>query len=80
MKIALYSLHDRCSGYDAPFSAHSDAEALRFLDLALKDPAPNRVNQCPEDFTLFRVGEMDTDTGVIFSSVQKLVRGGDLDV
>lgn len=64
--IKLYAIKDNVSGvFSTPVCHHNDAEAERtfktnFTFASMKD---DKVN--PEDYSLYRLGEMDEETGVI---------------
>ena len=65
MKMKMYSIYDRCAAaYMRPFYTQRDDEAIRsFRDLALDAQHP--VGQHPEDYSLFRIGEFDDNTGSV---------------
>ena len=59
----LYCVRDYKVGYTAVITDENDAVALRAFKLALT-PDTIMYNN-PKDFALFKVGEFDTDTGII---------------
>jgi len=63
MKLNVYSIFDNASGlYSRPFYAQSDGEAIRsFSDIACDADHP--IGMHPADYTLFRVGIWDDNTG-----------------
>lgn len=68
MIMRMYALLDEKSKlYGKPFYAHQDGEALRsFGDVVNdKNTAPGKF---PADFTLWKIGEWDDNTGIIKSS------------
>lgn len=76
MKLFMYSVFDRCSGvYDRPFPSRSDAEAIRsFTDIACDTDHP--IGKHPGDFTMFRVGTWDDNTGNLdCNAPEKVING-----
>ncbi len=65
MKLNAYSVFDQASGlYCRPFFAQSDGEAVRqFSDLALDADHP--VGKHAADYTLFRLGIFDDNSGLL---------------
>lgn len=63
MKLNAYTIYDVASGtYMRPFFAQADGEAIRgFKDIACD--ADHSVGKHPEDYTLFRIGEFNDNTG-----------------
>lgn len=62
---ALFSVLDSKSGtYGAPFSSISDGTATRDFQHVVNDPATLFCNHS-SDFSLYRVGEFDEDTGLV---------------
>ncbi len=63
MRLNIYSIFDTASGlYLRPLFAQSDGQALRtFYDCATS--AENEIGSHPEDYTLFRLGMFDDNTG-----------------
>jgi len=78
MKHGLFSVRDSATEtYNVTFTAPTNAAAMRqFGDLA-NDQSTN-VNKHPKDFTLYRVGTWDDDTGEIEpETLQKLAQAED---
>lgn len=65
MKLGLYSIYDKMTGYMVPSYQQNDEQAARAFafDVNSSDMSLLKVN--PEDFQLERVGYFDTDTGEI---------------
>ncbi len=63
MKLNVYSIFDTASGlYSRPFFTQSDPEAMRsFTDIAVDADHP--IGKHPEDYSLFRLGTFDDDSG-----------------
>lgn len=64
MKLLVYSFFDsKVKAYLPPFYMRADGEAVRAVREACRtDPNFNRY---PADYTLFRLGEFDDETGRI---------------
>ena len=63
MRLNIYSIYDTASGaYMRPFYMNSDGQAIRaFSDLA--QDAEHEIGRHPEDYTLYRIGTFDDNTG-----------------
>ena len=80
MKLNVYSMHDRLNGYFNIFMDKSDEIAKRgFLATFKEADKGSLFYSCPEDYSLYRLGEFDTDSGVItaLSTPDFLVRAGE---
>lgn len=65
MKINLYSVRDNKLGsFFPPIAAESDLQATRRLIIMRKDEQ-SQIHHFPGDYDMYRIAEMDTDTGVI---------------
>ena len=67
MKLCFYSVFDSAVGaYMRPFVMQSDGQAVRqFTDEAVG--ADNPIASHPEDYSLFRVGMFDDNSGTIIA-------------
>lgn len=73
MKQALYSVYDLVAKvYSAPYSAPSDAMAIRSLLTVVRD-TNSQLNQHPHDFRLFRLAEWNDEKGEITAELPHLV-------
>lgn len=62
----LYSLYDVKAGvYNSPVLFRNDDEALRVMSDSLSSSNMSLVSSHPEDFSLFRIGHFDDETGEI---------------
>lgn len=63
----IYALKDVKSGFLDSFNAVSDNLAVRSIATALSNMAANPTDlfNFPEDFELWCLGSVDTDTGII---------------
>lgn len=77
MKKIIYAVHDSVVGeYNTPFLCNSQELAIRMIVVAAQRDDSVRTN--PDDYTLWCLGEMDTESGVIESQKPTIVRGPDL--
>lgn len=66
MKMPLYSVRDVKSGFSSPFYAANDNIALRQFTGLVNSPG-NYVYDFPEDFSLYFVGCLSSDDGVLIA-------------
>ncbi|QXN75192.1 nonstructural protein [Microvirus mar39] len=66
----IYSIKDKAIGFDGIFTANNDFHALRMANDTVN--APEQLNQPmtliqkhPEDYDLYCLGKLNTDTGEI---------------
>lgn len=63
MKLVIFSVYDsKVQSYANPFYANHRGEALRGLEEVANDKTHN-IGKYPADFTLFELGNFDSDTG-----------------
>lgn len=60
----VYSVRDSKVGFGNPFVDASDPSAKRGFFFAFSNPS-SLVNFSPADFSLYRIGTFDSDSGVI---------------
>lgn len=72
MKFGLYCIKDAKTGFMTPVVEQNDAAALRNFSHAVNQPE-SIMHDCPNDFSLFRVADFDTDAGIINSLIPMLV-------
>lgn len=63
MRLGLYSIKDAKTGFMTPVLEQNDAAALRNFSHAVNQP-DSLMHDCPNDFTLFKVADFDTDGGI----------------
>lgn len=78
MKSFIYALKDEKIGFMAPQVQRSDAIAIRAFENILRDPSPNIVALNPGDFSLYRLGEYDEETGCITSKVEYVTNSAEI--
>lgn len=78
MIYKVYSMHDRLNGYFNIFFDQSDDIAKRGFLHALKTASPGSLFLSnPDDYSLYRLAEFDTESGVIspLPTPEFLIRG-----
>lgn len=76
MITILYSIYDSKAGiYNKPFYLLNNAVAMRTAIDLLSDPNTD-VGRHPEDFTLFKIGTYDDNTGQVaqLSTLEPVIR------
>lgn len=63
MKLGLYSIKDAKTGFMTPVLEQGDPAALRNFAHAVNQP-DSIMHDCPNDFSLFKVANFDTDKGI----------------
>ena len=64
MKFGLYSIKDAKTGFMTPVVEQNDAAALRNFSHAVNQPE-SIMYDSPNDFSLFKVSDFDTDAGIL---------------
>ena len=64
MKFGLYCIKDAKTGFMTPVVEQNDAAALRNFSHAVNQP-DSLMHDSPNDFSLFKVSDFDTDVGII---------------
>ena len=72
MKFGMYSIKDAKTGFMTPVVEQNDAAALRNFSHAVNQPE-SIMYDSPNDFSLFKVSDFDTDAGIIAISSPVLV-------
>lgn len=67
MKYPLFSVRDTRVGFNQPQTDISDKTAERNFAAAINNPNNGVMNFAPGDYDLYRIGEFDTDSGLIIS-------------
>ena len=76
MKLNAYTIYDVASGiYMRPFFSQADGQAIRgFKDIATD--ADHEIGKHPEDYTLYRIGSFNDNTGKMEGEEpEKLITG-----
>lgn len=66
----VYSLKDLKSDYGSPMLFSNDELAIRAFKNMLADTTPNLLTMNPEDFELYCLGTLDTDSGILCSNIR----------
>ncbi len=65
MKHNIYAVYDsKAESYTPPFFEHAEGRALRTFADCCNDQG-HQFGKHPEDYTIFRLGEYDDNTGTI---------------
>lgn len=65
MKFWVFSVHDsKGETYNTPMFLPAKGMAVRAFGDQANDPG-SEINKHPEDYTLFCIGEYETDTGLL---------------
>ncbi len=75
MKLGVYVMRDARTTYMQPTFDMNDASAIRNFEHALSQK-DSLLFSHPEDYSLYRIGSYDAETGVIDSEVGKLLCDG----
>lgn len=73
--VKIYSVRDQFTGYGQPFTAASDAVAIRDFRIAC-NKRDGLLYACPKDFDLMCLGTFDPELGVICSEAPVIVASG----
>ena len=63
--MKLYAIKDKGAGFTQIFTAPNNYAAQRMLTDTVNAPQPSLLTQYPGDFSLYCLGDLDQDTGVI---------------
>ena len=75
MIVRLYSVQDLKVGFGAPYSAPNDAVAVRSFTAAVNDPQTT-LHDFPQDYRLWYIADLDTDTGAVHPVVGVMIADG----
>lgn len=64
MKLNIYVIKDKRSCFMTPTFDYNDAAAVRNFEHACRN-VDSLFNSHPADFSMYRIGEYDTESGVI---------------
>ena len=67
MNYPIYSVHDALVGYQSPTLMNNDAHAMRNFAEAFEG------TKNPQDYSLWHIGNFDTDTGLIENIVPQII-------
>lgn len=74
MKLSMYTIKDELNGFTVPIPLNNDAIAARYLkDQYETNPT---VKNSPEHFSIWKVGEFDTESG-IFTQMEHIELKGE---
>lgn len=62
--MKIYSIKDKAVGFTSTFTTENDYSALRMFSDSI-NTGKSMLNEHPEDFQLYRLGELNQNSGVI---------------
>lgn len=72
--LNLYTIRDKKADYyDKPWTARTDAEAVRSLAQLVNSGSDNALVKNPEDFSLHRIGQFDEQSGMLGNVTQDFI-------
>lgn len=84
MTFGMYSIRDSLTGFMTPVLEQNDAAALRNFQMACdtypKDSGKSLMRWKPADFSLFKIGYFDSDSGLLTSITPPAYIAGGLSV
>lgn len=76
MRVVLVSVRDAMVGFSAPQQEVSSGSAIRsFLDAV--EASGSFMGKHTADFSLWKIGEFDMETGDVYPCMEKLCAAGD---
>lgn len=73
MKLGVYSMRDNLTGFLEPQVSINDAVAIRAFEQACSNTA-SVIGFRSSDFSLYKIGEFDTETGFVESVPLEVIR------
>lgn len=70
MRLLAFSIKDELTGYKTPIINASEDDMKRTFSLEAANPG-SLINKCKKDFSLWLIGEWDTDTGIFLNYNEK---------
>lgn len=65
MKLGMYAIYDKMTGYMVPTCQQNDEQAIRAFAYDVNSQEMTLIKANPDDFQLEKVGTYDTDTGEV---------------
>lgn len=72
MKLPVYSIRDVHTGFMTPTVDQNDNSAMRNFGHAVMNSA-SLMNSHPKDYSLYKIGSFDTESGAIEGHLPELV-------
>lgn len=64
MKTGIYAIKDACNGFNVTFNASNNSSAMRMFSEWCQNEN-SMYNKYPNDFDLYKLGDLDEETGNI---------------
>lgn len=74
MKMEMYAIKDRLTGFTTPIPLSNDEVALRWFKELTETDTSVRVS--PDDYSLYHMGTYDSETGEYTNDIKEVVRNG----
>ena len=71
MMFKMYAIKDELSEFASPLAIQDDAQAKRYFRYEVSKT--KLMSDNPEDFSIWEVGDFDSETGVVMGKTPKLV-------
>lgn len=71
MNYIIFTTKDELTGFSGIAMAKNEAEAMRQFSIMANDKE-TIIGQHPKDFSLYKLGNYDTDNGIIVPDIEKL--------
>lgn len=65
MKVNVYSIKDEKVSFTSLTTNRNDASARRDFAMDVNNPQMRMLNFSPSDFSLYRIGTFDIETGIL---------------
>lgn len=75
MKLPMYAIRDLHTGFLTPTVDQNDASAMRNFRHAIMQES-TIMHTHSKDFSLYKIGDYDTDTGEIVACIPDLITDG----
>ena len=74
MTLKMYTIKDELNGHTAPIPLNNDETAKRYF-AEIKRTNPQVVTE-PKDFSIWYIGDFETETGIMIPNEPKLIERG----
>lgn len=75
MIIKVYAIKDELTGFKFPIQGTRDGDIKRMFILETQNK-DSLLNKCRQDFSIWRIGEYDTDKGKFKNTEHELIERG----
>lgn len=68
--MKIYAIKDKATGFGSLINCNNDFHALRIANDTVNDATDSLIAKHPEDYDLYCLGELNTDSGEIKAEVR----------